>query len=253
MFLGNICGDFAVVHMDNQTPLPDVCIIINWRAQQYCKIICPIPMGINFRTKLIPGHFIITWTSGMTQELRVIALASLSGPWAPVVEQDTPNHVLLPNIPHIALHTVKPEGAKINIRRGGTLAVHENPLQSGTYRVWLLLQYDVARLRGNYIPRALLCSFCLSLPGPGGHRLTWQQRSCAAVASSPRNSGITYSGHTRAHLWGSEPHRIFPPDVHSAPISLKIIPNTPCLAGLVPYSGAVGYTVPGHTFVLDYF
>ncbi|KAJ7144510.1 hypothetical protein C8R44DRAFT_865421 [Mycena epipterygia] len=248
-----ICGDFALVQMYHQSLLADIYAIIDWRAQKYCKILYPSPNG-SFRMELIPGYVVLTWLAGRkTQELRVVALASLSASqWTPVAQRNTADPVSLWNKPHVA-ETVKSQGG--TIRPGVTMEVHQSPLQRDTYRLWLSIPYSATRVPGAATKRALLCSFRLSLPGADNRKLTLQRRTCAPTAPDAPNagiSGIAYSGHRKARLGDAGTHRIFPPDrVHSAPITLQI-PEAWWSAALVPYSGAVGY-ITAQTFVLSYF
>ncbi|KAJ7133328.1 hypothetical protein C8R44DRAFT_849458 [Mycena epipterygia] len=236
-------------------------VIIDWHEQQYCKILCSPDHDESIpRMELIPGHLIFTWTVGMTQKIQVIAIASLSGLWTPVVQQNMVDPVLLSTIPHVASHTITSKSGITS--REVTLAVHESPLQCGTYRVWIYIPYSEPRGLGGSTHRALMCRFRLSLPSISSRQLAWLQQSCAPAAAPVLACwgmlAISYSGHTKAQLWGRESQRIFPPDIHSAPLILKIPEYS--RSDITPYSGTVGYTagntvgyVPGDTFVLSYF
>ncbi|KAJ7085531.1 hypothetical protein C8R44DRAFT_821395 [Mycena epipterygia] len=221
--------------------------IIDWRAQQYCLIVCP---RSDCQMELIPGYFILSWTAGRTQEIEVFSMTSLSCLWTPVVQHNMADPVLLSNLPHIASHTVKVKG-KI-VRHDVIFAVHKSPLQRGTYRVWIYIRYSEPRVLGGSTTRALMYRFRLSLPGTSDRQFTWQQQSCTTVPTNVRSYRISYSGHTTGEIWATEPpnHLIFPPE-YSAPIILQI-PETPWSAQPVPYSGAVGYATE-QTFVLSYF
>ncbi|KAJ7110475.1 hypothetical protein C8R44DRAFT_800081, partial [Mycena epipterygia] len=221
--------------------------IIDWRAQQYCLIICP---RWDCQTELIPGYFILSWTSGRTQEIRVFAMTSLSILWTPVAQHNMLNPVLPSNLPHVASHIVKVKGRIV--RLDVIFAVHESPLQCGTYRVWIYIPYSKPRVLGSSTARALMCRFRLSLPGTSGSQFTWQQQSCIPVVAALRTYRISYSGHTKAEIWATEPpnHQIFPQE-YSAPIILQISAPRGS-ADPAPYSGAVGYATE-QTFVLSYF
>ncbi|KAJ7080101.1 hypothetical protein C8R44DRAFT_862919 [Mycena epipterygia] len=238
-----LCSGVAAAHVYNLLRDEKMCLIVDWRAQRYCEIMAP---GPNFRVELIPGYLILTWLTGRdTQGIRVIAIASLSGFWTPVVQQNTTYPTLLSDITHVASHTVTSTGG---ITSEVILAVHESPLQCGIYRVWIYIPYSEPRVLGGSTPRALMCRFQLSLPRTNDYQFTWEQRSCTPAAPTPRTNIISYSGHTRAHVG---PHRIFPPDIHSAPIILNL-PHAWLSADLAPYSGGVWYPL-GETVVLSYF
>ncbi|KAJ7110517.1 hypothetical protein C8R44DRAFT_883653 [Mycena epipterygia] len=256
-----ICSDVAVVHMYEGPLWVEIYVIINWREQRYCKILCPIHIGSNFYMELIPGHFILTWTpsSGTTHKIAVGAIASLSGFSTPM-GQNTAVPVLFSDIPDITSHTIKPNGELIRPRARIQIAVHESPLQRGTYLLWLDIQYYGPAGIGSTSPEdlSLLCSFRLSLPGTGGRRCRVQQRSCAPAIHCTRIGGISYSGHTQSRYWSALVGRlrIFPPAIHPTPIMVQIseadIPFPSSPLHLAPYSGMLAYVVQ-HTLFLRYF
>ncbi|KAJ7096907.1 hypothetical protein C8R44DRAFT_989167 [Mycena epipterygia] len=250
--LPKICSGVAAVRVIH--PLwEEMHIIIDWHAQRYCKILSPAANGLGCQMELIPGFGIFTWTSGMTQEINVVAVTSLSGFWTRVVPHDTADPLLLSNLPHAASHAIKVKDGIIR-PAAVTLAVYENPLRRDTYRSWLSIPYSATAVLGGVVTRALLCSFRLSLPEAGGDKFILRQRSCAPATPNtayPAMSGISYSGHAQSSLWDRGMHRIFPPEAHSVPLILQI-PETSCSAQLVSYNGGIGY-VTAHTFVLSYF
>lgn len=138
------------------------------------------------------------------------------------------------------------------------MAVHESPLQRGSYRVWLSIPYH-AILDGDATKRLMLFSFRMSTaPGTGGSQFTWKQRSSVLGAPNERADRISYSGHRSGHRHTQvlvEPNnglrRILQPDVHSSPITLEI-PEGTRGAHLVHHSGALTYTTT-KTIVLRYF
>ncbi|KAJ7110659.1 hypothetical protein C8R44DRAFT_743121 [Mycena epipterygia] len=201
--LPKICSNVAAVHAYRQSPWGKMYVIIDWRAQQCCKILCTgYPRFTLSRfniMELIPNYFILTTISpsDITHEIRVYAMASLSGFWAPVGHHNTSDPVRLSDIPYVISSTVRLEVAPI---RPGVLAVHESPLQCGVYRVWLYVQHSGPWLLGSR-DHALLCKFRLSLPAASGREFTWRQQSRIPVeaAGTTRVRGISYSGHTPAH------------------------------------------------------
>ncbi|KAJ7084720.1 hypothetical protein C8R44DRAFT_894149 [Mycena epipterygia] len=233
--LPNICGDFVTTQMDCSPP---VCIMINYRAQNFCKVICPSHFDFRWRLELIPGHFIFTSTSSSrrTLEIYVGEIASLSDFWVPMERYKTVDPILLSDIPRVISSTVKSKGMLV---RSTLMAVHESPLDLGTYRVWLHVQF-ASRAGLDACPeRALLCGFRLSLPGPGRRQVTWEHRSCAPAAPTLCTGGISYSGHTQGRIAGTGATHIFSPDnAHSTPITLQI-PQQLWSARLVPYGGAL--------------
>ncbi|KAJ7110492.1 hypothetical protein C8R44DRAFT_800118 [Mycena epipterygia] len=257
-----ISSDVAVVRMYEGPLWVEIYVIINWRAQCYCKILCPIHVGSNFYMELIPGHFVLAWTpsSGTTHKITVGAIASLSGFYASVGQQDTAVPVLFSDIPDITSNTIKPNGELIRPRARIQIAVHESPLQRGTYLLWLDIQYYGPAGIGNTSPEdlSLLCSFRLSLPGTGGRRCRVQQRSCAPAIHCTHIGGISYSGHTQSRYWSALVGSllIFPPAIHPTSIMVRIseadipFPSSPLY--LAPYSGMLAYIVQ-HTLFLRYF
>ncbi|KAJ7080100.1 hypothetical protein C8R44DRAFT_824431 [Mycena epipterygia] len=244
-----ICSDIAAARVYDSAQNKIMYVIIDWHAQQYYEI---LPPGPNFRVELIPGYLILTWTSGMLQEIRVVAITSLPGSWTPVVERNAASPVQLSDIPPIASHTVKSAGEIV----GPALifGVHESPLQYGTYRMWICLPYFTPRprLSGSFTNHELLCRFRLCLPTTSGNQFTCQQQSRVQRASNFRTSRISYSGHTKGPIWATHipGHLIFPPTIHSAPIMLQIPEDSS--ADIAPYSGAVAYFT-AQAFVLSYF
>ncbi|KAJ7110491.1 hypothetical protein C8R44DRAFT_800115, partial [Mycena epipterygia] len=251
--LSSICGNFAVVRT-YYTPLwADMCIIIAIRAQKYYKIVCPSHIGTNLSMELVPDHFILTWTPslGKTQKIRVGTIASLSSSWTPMEQHNTAQPILLLHIPHVASHTIKLKGRpKLPLQ----LAVHESPLQRGTYRMWVRIPHSGTRVLGGAVRGALLCSFRLSLPGAGHHQLAFRQRSCVFSTCVTPDPGISYSGHT--HAWGMVTihrmlgpefiFRVFPPEADPIPIFSQTV------LALTPYSGALA-SVTQRTLVVCYF
>ncbi|KAJ7139145.1 hypothetical protein C8R44DRAFT_727254 [Mycena epipterygia] len=64
-----ICSDIAAAHVYHSVrdqSQEGMYVIIDWRAQQYCEI---LPPRHNVCLELIPGHLILTWSSGMIQEI----------------------------------------------------------------------------------------------------------------------------------------------------------------------------------------
>lgn len=261
-----ICSGTAAAQVYNLLRDEKMCVVVDWRAQRYCEIlspVCPLRLGPhsfhaqcfqgpNFRMELVSGYLVLTWLTGRnTHEFRVIPIASLSGLWTTVGQQNTADPVLLSDVAHVASHTVTSMGG---IASEVMLAVHESPLQCGTYRVWIYIPYSELRAFGGSTARALMCRFRLCLPRTNNRLFTWKQQSCTPAAANSRNSIITYSGHTKAY---GEPHRIFPPDIHSAPIILEP-PHAWWSADLAPYSGGVGYATERYIgsrlcVVLSYF
>ncbi|KAJ7139146.1 hypothetical protein C8R44DRAFT_867309 [Mycena epipterygia] len=227
--LPQICSGIAAARVLH--PLwEEMYVIIDWRAQRYCKILSPATNGLDCQMAIIPGYFHgLGWHHAIADP------------------------VLLSNMPHAAFHAIKIKGGIIR-PAAVTFAVYKNPLHGGTYRAWLSIPYSAPGVLGGVVTRALLFNFRLSLPDAGGGQFTLHQRSCAPAtpnAAYPGISGISYSGHAKSSLWDSGKHRIFPPDTHSAPVILQI-PDTSLSAHLVSYNGAVGY-VTAQTFVLSYF
>ncbi|KAJ7145524.1 hypothetical protein C8R44DRAFT_755481 [Mycena epipterygia] len=229
-------------------------VVVDWRAQQYCKILCT-NQGFNsdISMELIPGYLIFTSThpSGRTQEMRVCSTSSLAA-WTPVGQHNMTGALGLSNIPHVALSTIKIKGAPMG---PGLIAVHENPLQRGTYRVWLSILRCVPRAREDSTYRALLCRFRLSLPQPGERQFTWRQQRCNPAEWNPRQHlGISFSGHTPAAYWSPAVNqRIIPPEVPPTPVIVEI-PEGMDRVGthVAPYSGALTYFTKD-AFVLFYF
>ncbi|KAJ7110516.1 hypothetical protein C8R44DRAFT_883652 [Mycena epipterygia] len=254
--LPNICGNFAVVRT-YYTPLwADMCIIIAFRAQKYCKIFCPSHVGTNFSLELVPDYFILTWTpSGKNQKIRVGTITSLSSSWAPMGQHNSAPPILLAHIPHVASHTIKLKGRP---RLPIQIAVHEGPLERGTYRMWLRIPHSGTRVLGGAVRGAFLCSFRLSLPGAGHHQLAFRQRSCVSSTSNMPDPGISYSGHT--HPWGMVTihrmlgpefiSRILPPDADPIPIVVEGSGSES--QTVTPYSGALA-SVTQRTLVVCYF
>ncbi|KAJ7080105.1 hypothetical protein C8R44DRAFT_895489 [Mycena epipterygia] len=206
-------------------------VIIDWRAQQYCEI---LPPGRNFRVKLIPGYLILTWTSGMLRDIRLVAITSLSGSWTPVAPSNTANPVQPSNIPHVASHTVKVKGSGGSIQAVVTSPVYEDPLHCGSYRLWLSIPYTAGTSRGQFTIRPRSRAFATTNTGFPG---TWE---------------ISYSGHAKSSqlLDDKDIHRIFPPD-NSTPINLAI-PEASRTAYILPYNGTVAL-VTARPLVLSYF
>ncbi|KAJ7145542.1 hypothetical protein C8R44DRAFT_166 [Mycena epipterygia] len=247
-----ICGGLSVVRTYRQSPWEEIYVIVDWNAQQCCKILCTgDETGFN-SMKLISNYFILITTSpsGVEQEIRICAITSLSA-WAPVGQHNTANAVRLSNIPHVALSTTKFKGAVIS---PAVMAVHESPLERGTYRVWLFNQYSVDRLLSGPTYHALLSRFRLSLPGTGGRQLTWRQQSRTSTEVDRRRRGISYSGHTSAVFWTpAASQRIFPPEVPPTPIVVGIPEGMErAWTKVAPYSGALTYFTQ-NAVVLCYF
>ncbi|KAJ7114475.1 hypothetical protein C8R44DRAFT_855693, partial [Mycena epipterygia] len=239
-----ICSGIAAAHVYDLGQKKHMHVIIDWRAQRYYEVLGRGKESI----ELIPGYFILTWTSdGMTQKISVVAITSLPGSWTSVVQRNTAYPVQLSSIPHVASHTIICPG---EIMRSALIfGVHESPLQTGTYRVWICLPYMPRPPDAN---NELLCRFRVCLPTTSGHQSTWQEQSRTPLASIFRASGISYSGHTEATIWDPHTpgHRILPPITHSTPIMLQIPEDS--AADIGPYSGAVGYFT-AQAFVLSYF
>ncbi|KAJ7126001.1 hypothetical protein C8R44DRAFT_979915 [Mycena epipterygia] len=252
--LPNICGGLVLVRTCRNSAWSQYFYeIIDWRAQQYCKILPPSSTESKFAMELVPGYFISTATSSSnkTQEIRICSIAALPNSWTPVGEHNTADPVLVSNVPHVVLTTIKLNGTPV---RAGIIAVHRSPLQRGTYRVWLYFSYYEPRLFANSPDRALLCRFRLSLPETGDRQFTWRQQSCTPTEPALRFRGISYSGHTpKAHWSTGLFHRILPPDIPPAPIIVGTPERMEASWGNVaPYSGALTYFTD-HSLVLCYF
>ncbi|KAJ7133202.1 hypothetical protein C8R44DRAFT_870634 [Mycena epipterygia] len=55
-----ICSGLAAVRVYQQFPWAEMYVIIDWHAQQYCKMLCRTDIGFEFGMQLIPGYFILT-------------------------------------------------------------------------------------------------------------------------------------------------------------------------------------------------
>ncbi|KAJ7111213.1 hypothetical protein C8R44DRAFT_985435 [Mycena epipterygia] len=249
--LPKICGGLALIRPYQQSWGPEIYDIIDFREQRHCKILCPSQIRSNFAMELVPGYLILTSISlsEKTQYIRVCSIDSLSDSWTPLADHNTAKPVRVSAIPHVALTTIELKGAP---DRSGGIAVHESPLQRGTYRVWLYIQYSETRLLRSTTDRALLYRFRLTLPAAG--QFTWREQRCTPVEPAPRSGGISYSGHTAKPDWSTGPLvSILPPEIPPAPIVVGTSHPVEALWGNVaPYSGALTYS-KGHSFVLCYF
>ncbi|KAJ7085541.1 hypothetical protein C8R44DRAFT_893830 [Mycena epipterygia] len=137
-----ICSGVAVVR--TQMWGEEGYILINFRAQKYCRILCPSDFGSNSWIELIPGYFIFTFTasSDRTQEIRMGSIASLSSFWTLLGPHNAAEPLHLSDIYHLVSKTVKPNGGLIRKARIH-MAVHESPLQRGTYRLWLRFEHSL--------------------------------------------------------------------------------------------------------------
>ncbi|KAJ7110395.1 hypothetical protein C8R44DRAFT_742886 [Mycena epipterygia] len=254
-FLPTICRGFAAVRMYSLPSWVEMYLVIDFHTQRCCKILLSSHIGSNFRMELVPEYFILTLTppAGAIQEIRVCAIASLHDFWAPVGQYSAAAPVALSNISHVASSTIKQKGVLIRRRALMQMVVLENPLQSGSYRVWLYLPYFVTSVLGRVINRAQLCSFCLALPEAGGRQLIWRKRSCVPATTEAPDLGITYSGHTQARMWRPGSQRIYPPKIHPVPILVEGVGSEfAANLHLAPYSGALA-SLSKHAFVLRYF
>ncbi|KAJ7133194.1 hypothetical protein C8R44DRAFT_849408 [Mycena epipterygia] len=218
-----ICCGLAAVRVYQQLPRAEMYVIIDWHANKHCKLICPAAIGIQveFLMELIPGYFILTTrlsspNTTTATEIRVGAITSLAGSWVPVGQHTLVEPMLFSNFPLITSNTITLTGARI--RAGLLMAIHESPLQHGTYRVWVSSPYSVPGGGDT----AMLCSFRLSTSETGGSDFTWKQRSSLLGAPNAFPDSISYSGHTQTGIWVERTGipRLCPPDILSAPIVL---------------------------------
>ncbi|KAJ7111217.1 hypothetical protein C8R44DRAFT_883047 [Mycena epipterygia] len=148
------------------------------------------------------------------QHIRVCSIDSLSDSCLLLEDHTATDPVRLSNIPHVALTSIELKGAPA---RYEGLAVHENPLQRGTYRVWLYTQYSETRRLRSAIDRALLYRFRLTLPAAG--QFAWREQRCTPVERALGVGGISYSAHTAKPYWSRGPlASILPPEIQPAPV-----------------------------------
>ncbi|KAJ7441299.1 hypothetical protein B0H11DRAFT_524385 [Mycena galericulata] len=122
--------------MYNRPRWSEMHIIINWRTQQYCKITTPI--GSRVVADLLPGHFILITTTlePVQYRINVYDRKSLTTCWSPLGKITAEDAVYFP----VVSQTIK--AADISHSPSDmpiTMAVHESPLESGVYRLWLHL------------------------------------------------------------------------------------------------------------------
>ncbi|KAJ7126007.1 hypothetical protein C8R44DRAFT_979919 [Mycena epipterygia] len=246
-----ICGSLALVRTYRRSSGTHIHSFIDFRAQRQCKL----RLLSHVNSELVPGYFLHTTTSfsDNTQEIRLYSIASLSNFWTPVGDLNTTDALALSNILHVASTTIKLKGAPL---RPGVIAVHEDPLQCGTYRVWLYNDYSEPRRLGGSTYRAQMSRFCLSLPATDGRQFTWRQKHCTPAERHERTRGISYSGHTPANFYwapSGTQQRLLQPRIRPAPVVVEMIERMVCdWEKVAPYSGALTYFLDG-SLVLYYF
>ncbi|KAJ7479442.1 hypothetical protein B0H11DRAFT_2280923 [Mycena galericulata] len=228
-----ICGEIAVFRMYNRPRWSEMHIIINWRTQQYCKI--TTPSGSRVVADLLPGHFILitTMLEPVQYRINVYDLKSLTTRWSPLGKITAEDAVYFP----VVSQTIK--AADISHSPSDmpiTMAVHESPLESGVYRVWLHLPYCSRRPFGT-INRASLSSFRLALPRVGSTGIAWRRTCCVYTEPDVPYGGISYSGHT----WRGQ--RIFPPETSPYRIQVETAEELVDSGHISPYSGALTCTL----------
>ncbi|KAJ7132496.1 hypothetical protein C8R44DRAFT_774116, partial [Mycena epipterygia] len=242
----------AAVRVYQKWPRMEMCLIIDWRAQQYCKIFCPTSDHFPFFMDLIPGYLILTVTaaSGTTQDIAVVSIASLADSWVPVGQQNinVVEPMLFSNIPPVGSNTFALKGVLLY---PGLMAIYESPLEQGIYRVWLSIGDSIPGAPNSTPDRAMLCSLRLAVPKIGDSKFTWQIRSCTTGVLNVHAEEISYSGYTQGRIWSKGTHRVFPPDNHSPPIDIQM-PGESRSAHLLPHGAALQY-VTTQAVILRYF
>lgn len=197
---------------------------------------------------LVPGYMIVTETSpsSTVQEISVSAFAALDKHWKslPLDERIAADSAVIhiATVPKVVSDKVKVGlGAYTNF----ALTALENPLERGTYRVWLYVPYLSVTI--PHRERAVLCSYCLVLPSASAHgtQVTWRRtRRMSSSQILGFYSVSTFSGHMYTRLGIVQPGK---------PVAIAAdLGDHGHWVHIAPYSGALTYATSQGIFV-SYF
>ncbi|KAJ6476844.1 hypothetical protein C8R45DRAFT_1102144 [Mycena sanguinolenta] len=239
-----ICGALAMASLNMDTG-ESLYMILNWKQKSYC-----ILQGTDWDASsgphavLLPGHILISERDWLS----LISSDTLGNYWAQIIGTGDPAHfsiVSVKDIPKVT--TFEPV---IDIEQSfDEIYVHENPIRSRDFSVWIYGASHIA-------DRGALLSYRLSIPAGGDPQWCLRIQSVMAPNQALESfyQGATYCGH-RLYAPIRDPElTIFSATspVTSPRMVLELPPDVGDRIDIATYSGALTYFTDS-SIVIEYY
>ncbi|KAJ7106327.1 hypothetical protein C8R44DRAFT_806025 [Mycena epipterygia] len=221
-YSGSVCGDIVVLRSSGRQYL-----LVNWRMKLCCTVVTRA-MNSTLLLKLIPEYMILAELargSQLTAQVTTCAVAALSSHWhrftddPAITSKGVVETSSLPTISSLAFHlphNSSPEHTHLQ------MDLHESPLQSGLYRLWVYTSWWSGARRSYHVERGALAlrHELVSHDTPSGH--------------------LWYSGHQLSELYDIGEYQLLPPDSNFGCRTTRL-PGPLGVRNVSPYGGAIIY------------